>query len=436
MATIRFLLQSKNNPSNIYLRLSVSHDLVIKRKTGYIINPDDWSYKSGLPKENDSETKNLKTTLVKLSAKILEFFNDAVKQGDEITGDWLRDQIDIIQGKKKPTDNDRLLNYIQSYLDNLPYKEYPNGKRGASSGTMKKYTTLKNKIEAYENYKKKAFYIKDVGLTFRNDLVKYFQEIEKLNTNTTGQYIKFLKIVCRDADKSGIEINRQLSQIKGFTEKSEKIFLTFDELDKIENTPFTRPALENAKDWLIIGCYIGQRVGDLLNLTRDNIVIRAGLELIELTQEKTGKAVSIPMHPKVKAILDKRKGEFPYNISDQKFNEYIKDVCKLAGINQIVNGGKLAYNENDEFWRKRPGTYEKWELITSHVCRRSYASNFYGEIPTALLISITAHSTEKQFLEYIGKNQNDYAVQIAEYYSKMALQAVKEPQMTVVKQAQ
>ena len=275
-------------------------------------------------------------------------------------------------------------------------------------------------------------------MNFRNELLKYFTEVDKLNSNTAGRYIRTLKTVCFDAQINGIEVNRQLAQIKGFTEKASKVFLTFDELEKIESKTYERSALENAKDWLIIGCYIGQRVSDLLPLTSANINVRNGLELIELVQKKTGKHVAMPIPPKVKSILNKRKGQFPQKISDQKFNLHIKDVCELAGITELTQGAKLIAigDDKEKKWRKEYGTFPKYELMTSHVCRRSFASNFYGEIPTPLLISITAHSTEKQFLEYIGKSANDYAIQLAEYWNKQIQKTNDKPQMTVLRKAE
>ena len=70
--------------------------------------------------------------------------------------------------------------------------------------------------------------------------------------------------------------------------------------------------------------------------------------------------------------------------------------------------------------RKVEGKYEKWKLITSHVCRRSFATNQYGILPTPLIMQITGHSTEKMFLNYIGKNSYDYAKQIAQFYENQA----------------
>lgn len=432
MATIKFFIQSKKNPANISVRLSIKRGQVFNRKTGYVIDPVNWSETTDLPKPNDEGNKKLKADLNLLSTRIESALNELTTSGEEPTGDWLQDKIDSILGRKLKTDIDRLTNYIQHYVDNLPYKEWPNGRRGATPATITKYKAIKLKIEGFESYKKKRFYLKDVNLSFRNELIKYFREVDNLSSNTAGRYIKFLKTVCLDAQANGLDVNPQLPQIKGFTEKAAKVFLTFDELEAIEKKKYSRPGLENAKDWLIIGCYIGQRVSDLLTLTHENIVTRAGLELIELTQQKTGKQVAIPLHPKVKEIIKKRKGYFPRKISAAKFNLHIKDICKEAKINQRVEGGKI----DKKTLRKTFGTFPKYELITSHVCRRSFASNFYGEIPTALLISITAHATEQQFLEYIGKTTNDYAIQLAEYWRKQALEARKEPQMTVLSKAE
>lgn len=431
MATISFLLQSKSNPANIYARLSIDRKNVYKRKTGYVIAPDDWSKKTGYPKQNEAELKNLKTDLGNLKTEIEKRLNNATSIGTAIDGNWLQEQIDSIQGKQKKEDLDRLTNYIQFYVDNLPFKEFPNGKRGVAKGTIQKYTTLKNKISDYEKFKKKHFYVKDVNLSFRNELLKYFSDVDKLNSNSAGRYIRFLKTVCIDAQLNGYEVNSQLKQIKGFTEKAAKIFLSFKELDKIENKKLDREALVNARDWLLIGCYIGQRVSDLLILTKENITKRKGLELIELTQIKTGKRVAIPVPEKVKSILNKRNGEFPSTLSAQKFNKHLKDLCKIAKINEPTQGAKV----DKETGRKVSGIYPKHELVTSHVCRRSFASNFYGEIPTALLISMTGHSTEQQFREYIGKTENDYASQIDEYFKKIEQKLKKEPQMTVLGKA-
>jgi integrase len=128
-----------------------------------------------------------------------------------------------------------------------------------------------------------------------------------------------------------------------------------------------------------------------------------GRSFIELTQKKTGLPVTIPLLPELDDILKKREGNFPRAISDQKFNEYAKEVCKRAKIDTVIKINKRIDNKYTE------GDYPKYELIASHVGRRSYASNYWGKIPTSLIKNITGHSTEQMLRKYIGKTSNDTA---------------------------
>ena len=77
---------------------------------------------------------------------------------------------------------------------------------------------------------------------------------------------------------------------------------------------------------------------------------------------------------------------------------------------------KIELSPESKIYRKVTGTYQKWELVSSHIGRRSFATNFYGEIPTVLLMSATGHTTEAMFLEYIGKTQTQQAKELAKYW--------------------
>lgn len=433
MASVKFLVQTTTNPAHIYLRLSLSKTDSVKRKTGYVIDPKLWSKKTGWPKQKVAEGKNTKSDLEELEKAILTGLNEATNKGLEITGEWLQDQINRYHGKITNEDEERLLNCIQAYIDALPTMKQPNGSKGVSLNTIKKYRAFKGKIEAFEKYRGKNISVRDVSTKLAEELDSYFLNVDKLKGSTAGKYIKVLKTVATWANNvKGIQAHKSLKGIKGYSEKATKVFLNFDELEKIEKAVYKRKALDNARNWLIIGCYIGQRVSDLLSLNEDNLVARNGVELIELVQQKTGKRVAIPLHEKVKAILAKNNGKFPHKTSDVKFNLHLKDVCELAGITEPVEGGKMITNKVTGITRKQIGIFPKYQLVTSHICRRSFATNFYGDIPTSILINITAHSTEKQFREYIGKASDDYAMQLAEYWNKAQLMAKKTPQLTVL----
>jgi len=174
-----------------------------------------------------------------------------------------------------------------------------------------------------------------------------------------------------------------------------------------------------ARDWLVIGCYLGQRVSDLLNITIDNLTTKSGHRMIELTQQKTKKRVSILLPPKVEEVLKRYNGKFPPRFRQSifsnrlLFNQYIKEVARLSGMTEVVYGGLIDKNIRRKVW----SNYPKYKLVSSHIMRRTFATLFYGDIPTALLISVTGHSTEKMFLQYIGKADIDYAQQLSQYWN-------------------
>ena len=135
-----------------------------------------------------------------------------------------------------------------------------------------------------------------------------------------------------------------------------------------------------------------------------------------MLQKKTETPVTIPIHPKVKRILEKRQGEFPLRLRDNDYNKYIKKICKLAEINEVVKGRVKISRDGKQ--RGVSGFYRKHELITSHVGRKSFATNLYGKISTPLIMSVTGHKTEKTFLMYIGKTQSDLSLELGRQFNK------------------
>lgn len=276
-----------------------------------------------------------------------------------------------------------------------------------------KYNVIKHKLERMQTDRKKPILIIDIDESFKNEFVAY-QKNNGYAQNTIQRELTFLKTFCKHARYLGLETSPQLDTLKVEKVKAEKIYLTLKELEAIENKTFENDYLNNARDWLIISCYTGQRVSDFLRFTKEMIRIENGKSLLEFTQKKTGKLMTVPLHSKVLQILKKRNGNFPRAISDQRYNEYIKEVCELSKLTEKVQGGKLLETENGI--RKVTGEYPKWELVTSHIGRRSFATNFYGSIPTSYLIYITGHSSEAMFLNYIGKSNKDLAMEISNYF--------------------
>ncbi len=445
MATINFLYRSAKDKANLHLRLLYRNsnlpskvlnkktkqlidlpytDFVFGANTKFEVSKTYWSKEhkqTKYKKTNDIDESNKIQTLKekqnevtaelnKIENHILNAFNSA--NPDEINKEWLQTQIDYYynppkQAKKLPTD---LLKYFELVTENKKNK--------ISNSSIKRYNAIKQLLIRYQQSIKKPILLTDVNNDFQTDFEKYCKK-NKYAQNTITKAIKVIKTVCIDAKYNGLEVSYQLEKIKAKYVKVEKIYLTFDELNIIENIDKSKltESLENTKDWLIISCYTGQRISDFMRFTKDMIRIENGKHLIEFTQKKTGKIMTVPLHPKVLEILNKRNGMFPYAISDQKYNDYIKDVCEIAELNQLEKGSKIKETApKSGIYRKETKMYKKFELITSHVGRRSFATNFYGTIPTSYLIYVTGHSSEIQYLIYLGKSNKDLAMEMTNFF--------------------
>ena len=428
MATIYFHINAKSDNAQIILNLSVKRGVKPKRKTGLFINPKNWSDTTNLPKQTTAQNKNLSTKLTKLSAYVLDKANKDTSEGIIINGKWLEFAIDLFF--ERVTENkksDLLTDAIQEIIEGASVRKNARGGVGLSKSRINSYRALLSNFTEYQG--NKQIKVKDIDIHFANTFLNYLLNTKNYNKGNALKKIADLKTVCNNAELNGIKVSHQLKKIQSSKVSSKFIiYLTTKELEQIEDATLKSDALINARKWLLLGCSIGQRGGDLLQLTDSNFVNRNGLDVIELKQQKTGKNVMIPISPETQRILN---DGLPYKISMPKFNIHIKEVCRISKIDKPTEGSLF----NPETKRKIEGIYPKWKLIASHVCRRSFASNLYGEMRTALIMQVTGHVTEVNLRRYLGKSSLDHAQQIADYYILQAQKQKQEPQLTVIKKA-
>ena len=419
MATVNFLYRSTKEKANLHLRLLYRFnetDFVFGANTKFEVLKDYWN-KQHKKKSKDIDISNrqteVNTELNKIENHVLNAFNSV--NPDEINKEWLQTQIDYYynppqQAEKLPTElNKYLLHYIDAKRTEV------------TESTIKKCNVIKQLLTRYQSHYKKNLLLTDIDTNFKTHFENYCLS-NGYAPNTIARTIRFIKTICKHAKSNGLETSYQLDSIKVKYHKIESIYLTVNELEAIEKTSDLVEHLDNARDWLLISCYTGQRVSDFMRFTKEMIRFEKNKEgvlkpLIEFTQKKTGKEMTVPLSQKVMDILSKRNGEFPRAISDQKYNDYIKIVCREAKITQKVNGSVISETEPESgIYRKETGVFEKCDLVTSHIGRRSFATNNYGTIPTSFLIYVTGHSTEALFLNYIGKSNKDIAMELTNYF--------------------
>jgi len=220
-----------------------------------------------------------------------------------------------------------------------------------------------------------------------------------LSQNTIGKHIQVFKTFMNEATDRGY--NKKMDfrgrKFRRMSEPVESIYLNEREIDIIWKLDLTdKPNLERVRDLFIIGCYTGLRYSDFIRITPENIVQEDDNQYINILTQKTSQKVIIPLKPIVLEILDKYDGHIPKPLTNQKMNQYLKVIGKLAGLNQLIPITKTKAG------KQSTNLVPKYNLIKTHTCRKSFATNaFRAGLPTLSIMKITGHKTETQFYRYV-----------------------------------
>ncbi|MDX6190554.1 phage integrase SAM-like domain-containing protein [Flavobacterium sp. Fl-318] len=424
-----FVIKGKSELSSIYVRFWDSNRIDQKSRTGLTVKFSEWSETKEQVKISVSTPQKdfINSKLRNLENYLLEEYNIDYNTQQNINSVWLKEKIKKFFGR---ADKDELYkiyftDWVKKFIDDSPQRLYKGNP--ISPRTIQHHTTAKNKLINYERHSRKRLRFQDINLEFYRDFLFYCRNFEKLNDNTFGTQIAILKTWCKNIEIEGLSISQEYkhSEFRVLTSLTKDVYLTEKEINAVCCYDFSySERLDNVRDNFIFGLRTGLRISDFLKLEKFNFIG----DFIEIITQKTAHPVVIPMHQQIKAILEKRKGNLPAQISDQKFNEYVKEVCKVVGFTEMIEGAKMVNKKEEKGFfpdeailsknknRKETGRYPKYELITSHTCRRSFASNLYGKLPNMTIMAITGHKTETQFLKYIKITPRENAEKLKEHW--------------------
>jgi len=406
MATVKFRLKNsaKKDKQTIYLYLSYGRGKMYEVKSGFNIEVENWQEKKGFPKQTNHENKIIGQNLKTLEVFIHDSINSANSKGELIDKYWLERKIKECFNRVEKTDSDIFVNHLQYIIDNASNRKVIGKKSlGLSESRVKGYKTFLGIVQEFQNQTRKTIRLTEVSNQFVEEFKNWMLCDQAFSVSYAGKQIDNLKAVCNDAERLGLPTHPHAKHIVSFTESDEDryiITLTPEEIKKILETPMPNNYLENAKKWALIGFEIGQRGEDLLNVSQKSIRYMDGVLMVDVHQQKTKKDVSIAvMNPEVVKIIEQ---DMPHTISIQKLNKYLKEICKLAGLTDETEGYKIV-KLTDKPRRKIFGYFLKYELMASHSFRRTFATNRYKHFPTPVLMEITGHSREYDFLKYINR---------------------------------
>lgn len=429
MATIRFFTRTittnKDALVPMYVRLRSGRKIDIICKVDILLKPDNWSNEKQQIKQRADVFKfhagqieefgkqRLNEKVIKLRAVIeSELMN--ISQNN-INSDWLRTIIDKLWNPDKYRIT--LFSFIQSFIDKSETKPNLRTGRPVSYKMRREYAVTFNYLKEYAKNENKAIDFKDIDLEFYDGFMQFLQN-KKLAVNTIGKKIQTLKIflnAAKEENKNTYE-GYKSRKFRVLTEEAETIYLNESELAKLSKYDFSdNPAFDQVRDLFLVGCWTGCRFSDIAQIIPENISNGS----IHLKQYKTGTPVIIPLHPVVDAIIKKYNGSLPKAISNQKFNKYLKDIARLSEINESVH--KSITKGGVKVSKK----YKKYELVTTHTARRSFATNLYKSgFPTLSIKAITGHKTEESFLKYIKVTPDEHAEKLKIHWSKSHLKVV------------
>ena len=375
-----YLKDRTKETSRIYLDLRhLNHRYRIT--TNISVKSKNWDAKKQIVKSIDKNSFLLNTKIKNLSELIQEYLIINNYNNFNITS--IEDIICNYNSKK--SSNSKVIDFINKYKS-----KYANEK------TQVTYSVFSNLIYKFNP----NLDFNNINLNVLIDFKEYLMRNEYSNSYIV-RIMKRFKTIIREYSRHNPNYN--INYLNSFKIELNNYYSTLialdeDEITEIKNVELDQ-RLQKVRDLFLIQCYTGLRISDLLNLKPENINIKRK-ELHTITI-KTAEIIRIPISSSILTIFDKYQNVLPV-ISDVKYNQYIKEVCKLAGIDNPTlvtswKGGKRI----DEIKLK-------YELISSHTARRTFITRLLrkGLLPEQIM-KITGHRNRRSFDEYVKITQNE-----------------------------
>ena len=405
---IIFTLESRKKDGvliveNVPIRMRVNFaSRRIEFTTGYRIDAEKWD--TDKQRVRNGCTNKLKQSASEINASLLGYYTEVQE---------IFKKFEVEEIMPTPEQIKKAFNALHKPIEEVkPRKSTPNAfykvfdefvrdcgrQNDWTDSTYEKFAAVKNHLMNFRD-----------GLTFDffdekglNDYVTYLRDVKEMRNSTIGKQLSFLKWFLRWAFKKGLHQNNAYDSYKPKLKSTQKkiIFLTWEELNKLREfeIPAAKQALDRVRDVFLFQCFTGLRYSDVFNLRRSDI---KG-DHIEVTTVKTSDSLIIELNKHSKAILDKYKDvSFEDDkvlpvITNQKMNDYLKELAELAGIDEPAR--QTYYRGNERIDEVTP----KYALLGTHAGRRTFICNaLVLGIPPQVVMKWTGHSDYKAMKPYI-----------------------------------
>ena len=427
---IRPLFYLKSNtaekPQPILLNLVRKDGTSFRWSIGKKILPELWDKETQRPTKNRAilnEAKksnpHLKALLANIENRIQSVSSDVQRltlehEASNKTVDYekLKVELNNLYKSDQKLEDNLSTQSVKDFAESLLVKA-EKGELRDDNGKVLAKTTVKSFKEWFSNWEsfetkdyKRSVTFEAVNESLYKKFKSYFLDVRGNSRSTVGKNIKFLKRVMKLALKEGYHENKAFQDFKVPTSDTTHQALTLEEIEAIKDLELNEAHLQRDRDVFLISCYTALRYSDVSRLSNEHFDFSNAKTRIKIIPQKTKKQVIIPVFEDCKEILEKYDYTLP-RTHRQKVSKSIKEVCRRAGITNLVERNSNTGDEEIE-------QVEKWTQISTHTGRRTGATLLYkAGIPPYVIMQITGHKKESTFLHYINMSAED-ALQILE----------------------
>lgn len=369
--------------------------------SGEKIKPSEWDFENRLPNDLNGRTqravnhRSIKKQLDRYSGFFTEIVNRYKNIDEELTIDIARQRFDEEFKKIKIKDD-----FFRIYDEFIQEKENDYSGNSISKSTKDRYDYNKRLLQDFQDYYKLKLRLGNFNDKIYNKFLKYCIEIKDHSANTVHRNVGLLKTFLYWALSKKYTYNNNFINFKKPPKfRTDEIALNYQQVEEIYLYDFSKnKRLERVRDLFVFGCVTGMRFGNYSRISKQDI---QGDFIRVVDLKSKSKKLSIPLNSISKAILEKYNYILP-NISNQKMNEFIKEVFKEMKFTEDI---KKTMKYGDELVDKKS---EFWERISSHTARRSFITIMKNnKVPDKVIMSYTGHTSLEVFNNYYRPSEED-----------------------------
>lgn len=416
MAISFSLSRPKQKQSSIRIKISVQGANFFVY-TGKSISPDLWDFKKSFVKSQVGNPTAAKASkyLRKMQMDLTEVFDDYRFGISKMTFLELQAKMHEVVGNPKAKmikenlalsiPSKSLIDFVDLFISDCETGiRLSPARQKLKESTIKSFRTSKAYLQSYQEYSKQVLLINEITQKDIDHISDFVVKVKKHSLNTHSKFMMDLNQILKYALKNKVITQAQMGELSFDTrrEETDSIYLNEEEIREmydLKNLPSANH--EIVRDVFVAACYMGLRFSDYSTLN----LAKIHNNRLEIIQKKTGKKITLPIHPLVNEIFKKYNYRLPTVPKNNEFNRLIKEVGALIPSMQIEFSKQITY-EREKIVITKP----KFLWLQGHCPRRCLVTNEFlkgTDIPT--IMSISGHKSYKNFLRYIKASGEEFA---------------------------